>query len=203
MMILLLLLLIIIMIITIMIILLIINKTTKALSEAVKIADELGDHDELAQYLITLSNAKAGLKDHAAAYEKGHSARALLRRSRNRRAEGTAFLNLCGMYATQGNLRKAVAMGKEAQILFARTGGKRGEVDALFMLVQILIAGGTQELAVKWAKRGQELLQELGGRLRSELHQKGHTTTGHRLFCKESLCFNTMPCRHMPFLVHF
>ena len=28
-------------------------------------------------------------------------------------------------------------------------------------------------------------------------------TTGHRLFCKEFLCFNTMPWRHMPLLVHF
>ena len=28
-------------------------------------------------------------------------------------------------------------------------------------------------------------------------------TTGRRLFCKEILCFNTMPCRHMPLLVHF
>ena len=28
-------------------------------------------------------------------------------------------------------------------------------------------------------------------------------TKGHRLFCKEPLCFNTMPCRPMPLLVHF
>ena len=28
-------------------------------------------------------------------------------------------------------------------------------------------------------------------------------TTGHRLLCKELLCFNIMPCRHMPLLVHF
>ena len=28
-------------------------------------------------------------------------------------------------------------------------------------------------------------------------------TTGRRLFCKELLCFNTVPCRHMPLLVHF
>ena len=28
-------------------------------------------------------------------------------------------------------------------------------------------------------------------------------TTGHRLFYKELLCFNTMPCRHMPLPVHF
>ena len=28
-------------------------------------------------------------------------------------------------------------------------------------------------------------------------------TTGDRLFCKEFLCFNTVPCRHMPLLVHF
>ena len=27
--------------------------------------------------------------------------------------------------------------------------------------------------------------------------------TGHRLFFKGVLCFNTMPCRHMPLLVHF
>ena len=26
--------------------------------------------------------------------------------------------------------------------------------------------------------------------------------TGHRLFCKQFLCFNTMSCRHMPLLVH-
>ena len=31
----------------------------------------------------------------------------------------------------------------------------------------------------------------------------GHTRTGHRLFCKEFLCLNTMLCRHMPLLVHF
>ena len=37
----------------------------------------------------------------------------------------------------------------------------------------------------------------------SEPHKEGHMTTGHRLFCKEILCFNTMPCRHMPVLVHF
>ena len=34
-----------------------------------------------------------------------------------------------------------------------------------------------------------------------ELHKKGHLTTGHRLFCKEFLCFNTIPCRPMPLLV--
>ena len=28
-------------------------------------------------------------------------------------------------------------------------------------------------------------------------------TTGRRLFSKEVLCFNTMPCRHVPVLVHF
>ena len=28
-------------------------------------------------------------------------------------------------------------------------------------------------------------------------------TTGRRLFCKEFLCFDTIPCRHMPLLVHF
>ena len=28
-------------------------------------------------------------------------------------------------------------------------------------------------------------------------------TTGHRLFRKEILCFDTTPCRHMPFLVHY
>mmetsp|Transcript_19475 Transcript_19475/g.51534 ORF Transcript_19475/g.51534 Transcript_19475/m.51534 type:complete len:773 (-) Transcript_19475:163-2481(-) len=138
------------------------QEADKALSEAVKIADELGDNDEKAQYLITLSNAKVGLKDHTEGYATGHMARDLLRRSRNRRAEGTAFLNLCSMHAAKGDLRKAVTMGKEAQILFARMGHKRGEVDAIFMLVQILIAGSSQELAVKLSKRGQELLQELG-----------------------------------------
>ena len=30
---------------------------------------------------------------------------------------------------------------------------------------------------------------------------KGIMTTGHRLFCKEFACFNTMPCRLMPLLV--
>ena len=30
-----------------------------------------------------------------------------------------------------------------------------------------------------------------------------HMTTGHNFCCKEFLCFNTMPCRHMPLLVHF
>ena len=34
--------------------------------------------------------------------------------------------------------------------------------------------------------------------LESELHKQGHMTTGNRLFCKEFLCFNIMPCRHMP-----
>ena len=28
-------------------------------------------------------------------------------------------------------------------------------------------------------------------------------TTGRRLFCKEFLCFNTLPYRHVPLLVHF
>ena len=37
----------------------------------------------------------------------------------------------------------------------------------------------------------------------SELHKKGHMTTGHRLFCEAFLCFNTMPCPHLPRLVHF
>ena len=37
----------------------------------------------------------------------------------------------------------------------------------------------------------------------SELHKKGHMTTGHRLCCQEFLCFRNMPCRHMPLLVHF
>ena len=32
---------------------------------------------------------------------------------------------------------------------------------------------------------------------------KGIWRQGNRLFCKEFLCFNTMPCRHMPLLVHF
>ena len=38
---------------------------------------------------------------------------------------------------------------------------------------------------------------------RSELHKSGHMTTGHWLFCKEFLCFNTVPCCHMLLLVHF
>ena len=37
----------------------------------------------------------------------------------------------------------------------------------------------------------------------SELHESGHMTTGHRLFCKEFLCFGTMPCRPMPSLMRF
>ena len=37
----------------------------------------------------------------------------------------------------------------------------------------------------------------------SELHKEGFMTTGRRLFCREFLCFNTTPCRHMPILVHF
>ena len=41
------------------------------------------------------------------------------------------------------------------------------------------------------------------GRTKSELHKQGHMTTGHRLFCKEFLGFNTMPCRNMLLLVHF
>ena len=36
-----------------------------------------------------------------------------------------------------------------------------------------------------------------------ELHKSGHMTTGHRLSCKEFLCFDTVPCLHMPLLVHF
>ena len=36
----------------------------------------------------------------------------------------------------------------------------------------------------------------------SELQKQGHMTIGHRLFCKEFLCFNTMPRRHMPLLMH-
>ena len=32
---------------------------------------------------------------------------------------------------------------------------------------------------------------------------KGIWRHGDRLFCKKFLCFNTMPCRHMPLLVHF
>ena len=32
---------------------------------------------------------------------------------------------------------------------------------------------------------------------------KGIWRTGHRLFCKGFLCFNNMPCRPMPLLVHF
>ena len=35
----------------------------------------------------------------------------------------------------------------------------------------------------------------------SELHQLGHTTTGHGLFCKELLWFDTTPRRRMPALV--
>ena len=30
---------------------------------------------------------------------------------------------------------------------------------------------------------------------------KGIRRMGDRLFCKESLCFNTMPCRHMRLIV--
>ena len=37
----------------------------------------------------------------------------------------------------------------------------------------------------------------------SELREWGHMTAGHRLFCKECPCFNTLPCRHMPLHVHF
>ena len=37
----------------------------------------------------------------------------------------------------------------------------------------------------------------------AELHKEVHLTTGHRLFRREFLCFNTVPCRHMPLLVHF
>ena len=37
----------------------------------------------------------------------------------------------------------------------------------------------------------------------AELHEQGHMTTGHRLFCKELLCFSTVLCRHMPSLAHF
>ena len=36
----------------------------------------------------------------------------------------------------------------------------------------------------------------------SELHEQGHMTIGRRLCCKEFLGFNTMPCCHMPVLVH-
>ena len=32
---------------------------------------------------------------------------------------------------------------------------------------------------------------------------KGIHRQGVGSFCKEFLCFNTMPCRHMPFLAHF
>ena len=32
---------------------------------------------------------------------------------------------------------------------------------------------------------------------------KGILTTGHRLVCKDFMCFDTMPCRHMRLLVHF
>ena len=46
--------------------------------------------------------------------------------------------------------------------------------------------------------------ERLLGQGRSELHKQGHMTAGHRLFCKELPCFNTMPRRGMPFLrVHF
>ena len=31
-----------------------------------------------------------------------------------------------------------------------------------------------------------------------ELRKQGHRTTGHRLFCKDFLGFNTAPCHHMP-----
>ena len=55
--------------------------------------------------------------------------------------------------------------------------------------------------AMRWPTRAGK---NTGGRAAmSELHRKGHMTTGHRLFCKEFLCFNTMPCRHMPLLVQF
>ena len=37
---------------------------------------------------------------------------------------------------------------------------------------------------------------------RRRLRATGHMSTGHRLFCKEFLCFNTSPCRPMPWLVH-
>ena len=33
--------------------------------------------------------------------------------------------------------------------------------------------------------------------------RKGILRQGNRLFCKELLCFNTMPCCQMPLLVHF
>ena len=36
-----------------------------------------------------------------------------------------------------------------------------------------------------------------------ELHKWGHMTTGHRLLCKELLCFIPVPCRHTPLLVNF
>ena len=32
---------------------------------------------------------------------------------------------------------------------------------------------------------------------------KGIMTTGHKLSCKDFLCFNTVPCRPTPLLVHF
>ena len=39
--------------------------------------------------------------------------------------------------------------------------------------------------------------------LGSELHKEGHMTTGYRLFRKEFLRFETMPCRQKPLPVHF
>ena len=45
--------------------------------------------------------------------------------------------------------------------------------------------------------------RSMSHRRSSELHKLARMTSGHMLFCKEFLCFNTMPCRHMPLLVHF
>ena len=43
---------------------------------------------------------------------------------------------------------------------------------------------------------------------RADLHNQSYTSKGtgrqgKRFFCKEFPCFNTMPCRHVPLLVHF
>ena len=39
--------------------------------------------------------------------------------------------------------------------------------------------------------------------LRQSYTSKGIRRQGNRLFCKEFPCFSTMPCRHVPLLVHF
>ena len=44
------------------------------------------------------------------------------------------------------------------------------------------------------SQRAAELFATIPQRV-SELHREGHMTTGHRLFCEETLCFSTVPCR--------